>query len=69
MGRLGPLPEKVVADLGKVSVKPDAKRSVLLGQVARIEEGPPPKRGDASIDGHPGIVITLVKQPHVDTVA
>src|SRR5262249_46228324 len=38
-----------------------------LGQVARIEEGPAPKRGDASIDGHPGVVITVVKQPHADT--
>ena len=67
VGRLGPLPEKVVADLRKISIKANTVRPVLLEQVAQIEEGPPPKRGDASIDGHPGIVITVVKQPHIDT--
>ncbi|HQR43304.1 MAG TPA: efflux RND transporter permease subunit, partial [Gemmatales bacterium] len=67
MGRLGPLPLKVVNDLLKVSVKVNADRPVLLGQVARIEAGPAPKRGDASIDGNAGVVMTIVKQPHADT--
>jgi HME family heavy-metal exporter len=67
IGRLGPLPEKVADDLKKVPVKTTSHRNVLLGQVARIEEGPEPKRGDGSIDGNPGVVITVVKQPHVDT--
>ncbi|MBA4064370.1 MAG: CusA/CzcA family heavy metal efflux RND transporter [Isosphaera sp.] len=67
IGRLGPLPEKVVDDLRKVPVKTTPHRTVLLGQVARVEEGPEPKRGDGSIDGHPGVVITVVKQPHADT--
>jgi HME family heavy-metal exporter len=40
---------------------------VLLMHVARVVEGPAPKRGDASIDGSPGVVITIVKQPHADT--
>ena len=66
-GRLGPQPEKVLEDLRKVPVKTDADRPVLLGNVAQIVEGPAPKRGDASIDGHPGVVITIVKQPHADT--
>lgn len=42
-------------------------RAVTLGHVAQVIEGPAPKRGDASIDGHAGVVITLVKQPHADT--
>ncbi len=67
IGRLGPLPQKVVDDLMKVPLKMNADRAVLLGQVARIEEGPAPKRGDGSIDGNPGVVITIVKQPHADT--
>src|SRR5262249_47183853 len=67
IARLGPLPEKVVDDLRKVPVKVNGDRSVLLGHVARIEEGPAPKRGDAGIDGHAGVVLTIVKQPHADT--
>ncbi|CAN5280151.1 hypothetical protein BH11PLA2_BH11PLA2_31200 [soil metagenome] len=67
IARLGPLPEKVVDDLRKVPVKVNSDRVVLLGQVAQIEEGPAPKRGDGSVDGNPGVVITIVKQPHADT--
>lgn len=67
IGRLGPAPEKVLEDLRKVPVKVTADRTVLLEHVAAVIEGPQPKRGDASIDGGPGVVITLVKQPHVDT--
>ena len=40
---------------------------MLLGQVAKVEEGPAPKRGDAGIDGRDAVVITVVKQPHADT--
>ena len=67
IARLGPLPEKVVSDLRKAVVKVNPDRAVLLGNVATIEEGPAPKRGDGSIDGHSGVVITIVKQPHADT--
>ena len=67
IGRLGPLSQKVADDLKKVPVKTNSRRNVLLEQVARIEEGPEPKRGDGGIDGNPGVVITVVKQPHTDT--
>jgi HME family heavy-metal exporter len=67
IARLGPTPKKVIQDLQKVVVKVNEDRSVLLRNVAEIVEGPAPKRGDGSIDGHAGVVITIVKQPHVDT--
>ena len=67
IGRLGPLTQRVIDDLKKVPVKTHSHRNILLSQVATIEEGPEPKRGDGSIDGNPGVVITLVKQPHTDT--
>ncbi|MGD9723511.1 MAG: efflux RND transporter permease subunit [Pirellulales bacterium] len=69
IGRLGPLPQQVVADLAKVPVRTAGARSVLVEHVAQVTEAPPPKRGDASIDGRPGVVVTVVKQPHVDTRA
>jgi CzcA family heavy metal efflux pump len=67
IGRLGPLTQKVADDLKKVPVKTHSHRNVLLSQVAQVEEGPEPKRGDGNIDGSPGVVITVVKQPHTDT--
>jgi CzcA family heavy metal efflux pump len=67
LGRLGPLPRQVIDELLKVPVKVNEDRAVLLRNVAEVVEGPAPKRGDASIDGHAGVVVTIVKQPHADT--
>jgi len=69
IGRLGPLPAQVLEDLLKIPVKNSGQRAVLLRHVAAVQEGPAPKRGDAGVDGHPGVVITVVKQPHADTRA
>jgi CzcA family heavy metal efflux pump len=67
LGRLGPDPYKVLHDLRQIPVKANKKRSVLLGQVANVVEGAEFKRGDGSVSGRPGVVFTVVKQPHVDT--
>ncbi|HEX4606722.1 MAG TPA: efflux RND transporter permease subunit, partial [Urbifossiella sp.] len=66
IGRLGPDPAKVLADLRTVPVK-GGDRPVQLGQVAAVAEGPAPKRGDGGIDGRNAVVITVVRQPHADT--
>ena len=75
IGRLGPRPEQVVADLKLIVVKPPPKsepgqpsgRAVLLADVANVVEGAQVKRGDSSINGHPGVAITVTKQPRTDT--
>jgi HME family heavy-metal exporter len=67
LGRLGPRTETLLDDLRKLPVKANRARSVLLGQVATITEGPAPKRGDSGVDGLDAVVINLVKQPHTDT--
>ena len=52
-----------------VKVLPDGS-SVLLGQVAEVREGAAlNKRGDAGIDGRPGVILTVQKQPGADTVS
>lgn len=59
------------ADLASTVVKvlPDGSK-VLLGQVAEVREGAAlHKRGDAGIDGKPGVILTVQKQPGADTVA
>lgn len=67
LGRLGPDSRVVLEDLGKIPVHIHQDRAVLLNQVARVTEGGQFKRGDGSINGRPGVVFTIVKQPHVDT--
>ncbi|WP_417374889.1 efflux RND transporter permease subunit [Gimesia maris] len=67
IGRLGAITNEVLEELRKAPIKMNGDRAVLLENVAEIVEGPAPKRGDASIDGHAGVVITIVKQPHADT--
>lgn len=67
LGRLGPEPQQVLHDLQKITVRTTRERTILLEQVARIVEGPQLKRGDGSVNGRPGVVLTIVKQPHVDT--
>ncbi len=52
-----------------VKVLPEGS-SILLGQVAEVREGAAlNKRGDAGIDGRPGVILTIQKQPGADTVA
>jgi HME family heavy-metal exporter len=69
LGRLGPEAHRVVEDLRKVPIQENVLRPVLLEDVARVVEGPQFKRGDGGINGVPGVVFTIAKQPHVDTRA
>jgi CzcA family heavy metal efflux pump len=69
LGRLGPAGEQVVKQLKLIPVKNNPQRTVLLEQVAQVEEGEKLKRGDASINGYPGVEIIITKQPHTDTRA
>lgn len=68
--------EYLVRGIGRVSqveelksfvIRSNGKRSVLLGNVAEIKAVPQVKRGDSSINGYPGPVITIQKQPMEDT--
>ena len=52
-----------------VKVLPDGS-SILLGQIAEVREGAAlHKRGDAGIDGKPGVILTVQKQPGADTIS
>ena len=67
LGRLGPDPRRVLSDLRKVPITDSPVRPVLLENVARVVEGPQFKRGDGSVNGVSAVVMTIAKQPHVDT--
>ena len=68
--------EYLVRGLGRIKtqdelalsvVKSSRERSVLLRDVATVEERPQLKRGDSSVNGHPAVVLTIGKQPTADT--
>jgi HME family heavy-metal exporter len=56
-----------VDDIRKIPVTRLGQRVVTLNELARVVVGPEFKRGDGSVNGVPGIVLTIAKQPHADT--
>ena len=55
-------------DLRKVVVQSDGSRSILLNQVADVGFGARLKRGEAGYMGQSAVIISVEKQPDVDTV-
>jgi len=68
-GRLGPDRHKVLSDIEQIVVKATPTRNLFVKDVARVVEGPQLKRGDCSVNGLPGVLLTVLKQPHQDTRA
>ena len=65
-----------IEELREVVIEMRDGRPLLLGQVARVIEGPQVKRGDSAafvrredgtFSGGPAVVLTVNKQPHADT--
>ncbi|HPG34817.1 MAG TPA: efflux RND transporter permease subunit [bacterium] len=55
-------------DFGKTVIKKSGNAQVLLKHIADIGYGHPPARGSASINGDPGVLLTIQKQPEADTL-
>jgi len=56
-------------DLRSIAVANVNGRPVLLHQVASVTFAPRVKRGDAGYMGKPSVIVSVEKQPNVDTVA
>ncbi|QNI82069.1 heavy metal efflux pump/ CzcA family protein [Synechococcus sp. RS9907] len=56
-----------VSDLADAAVKSEQGRSVLLSTLGEVKRGAALKRGDASFNGKPAVVLMVTKQPDVDT--
>lgn len=56
-------------DLGRTVVLRNEKIPVLLKHIAEIKFGHPASRGSASVNGIPGVLLTVQKQPEADTLA
>jgi HME family heavy-metal exporter len=57
-----------LADLKNTVVSNKENLPVLLSQVADVKFGPAVKRGDASINAKPAVILTVEKQPGASTV-
>jgi HME family heavy-metal exporter len=67
LGRLGPHTAQVLADLRQIPVKYTPKQTVLLEQVAEVTQGAQLKRGESGVNGNPGVLLNVSRQPHTDT--
>jgi cation efflux system protein involved in nickel and cobalt tolerance len=58
---------KTIDDLKQSVVKVENGKLILLQEVAEVKTGAALKRGDASFQGQPSVVLMVNKQPDVDT--
>jgi len=58
---------ETIDDIKDVPLTTDRRRPVLMRHIAEIEEGAQTKRGDSSVNGREAVVLTIQKQPNVDT--
>lgn len=56
-----------IEDLQQSVVKVEAGQPILLQDVAQVQTGAALKRGDASFNGQPAVVMMITKQPDIDT--
>lgn len=54
-------------DLQKTPLKFQGAHSLTLNEVSRVTFGPGIKRGDASVNGNPSVILSIQKQPGADT--
>ena len=55
-------------DLGSIVVATVAGQPVALRQIADVSFAPKVKRGDAGFQGRPAVIVSVEKQPGVDTI-
>lgn len=58
-----------IDDLRRLVVAHRDQHPVLLQQVAQVSIAAKPKRGDASFNGKPAVILSVQKQPSADTLA
>ena len=55
-------------DIARTIIKKSAGRSVAISDVATVAWGTEPKRGDAAVNGSPGVIMSVIKSPGFDTI-
>ena len=57
-----------LTDLGRTVIKTVGDRPIIVSDVARLEFGVEPMRGDASVNGTMGVILSVDKAPGFDTL-
>jgi CzcA family heavy metal efflux pump len=57
-----------IADLQELAIGSFEGTPIRLADIATIQEGPSPVRGSATIDGKPGVILRIAKQPEAETL-
>lgn len=58
-----------IAELEEVGITTWNGRGIRLADIATVVEGVSPVRGGASVDGRPGVILRISKQPEAETLA
>lgn len=62
------LAPKDVDELKEIGIAQIGGRSIRLADIADVVEGPSPVRGSATIDGDPGVILRIIRQPEAETL-
>ena len=57
-----------IAELQDIAIGNFEGRPIRLADVAVLQEGASPVRGSATIDGNPGVILRIAKQPEAETL-
>ncbi len=57
-----------IAELEEVGITTWNGRGIRLADIATVVEGVSPVRGSASVDGRPGVILRITKQPESETL-
>jgi CzcA family heavy metal efflux pump len=55
-------------ELGRTIIKMSNGRPIAISDVAKVAWGTEPKRGDAAVNGSPGVIMSVIKAPGFDTI-
>jgi CzcA family heavy metal efflux pump len=56
-------------DLSRTIIKMSNGRPIAISDVATVAWGTEPKRGEAAVNGSPGVIMSVIKAPGFDTIA
>jgi CzcA family heavy metal efflux pump len=61
---------KVASELGEIAIGRNAVDGgiIRLADIAEVVEGPSPIRGSGAIDGNPGVILRVIRQPDAQTL-